>query len=91
MPLDNSRYNIYYRSANLAREYTMTTIRKSDDRGHFDHGWLSTYHTFSFGEYYDPKQMGFRSLRVINEDRLEPGTGFGDPPAHRHGNSDLCA
>jgi len=59
----------------------MITIRKAEDRGHFDFGWLDTYHTFAFGDYYDPEFMGFRSLRVINEDRVAPRTGF---PTHGH-------
>ena len=60
----------------------MIKIRKAKDRGHFNFGWLDTYHTFSFGEYHDPEQMGFRTLRVINEDRIQPGEGFGTHP-HR--------
>jgi len=60
----------------------MIKLRRSQDRGHFDLDWLATYHSFSFGSYHDPEHMGFRSLRVLNEDWVQPGTGFDTYP-HR--------
>src|SRR5262245_30704137 len=80
MPLDTSRYNEYY-DLSLMEEGSMIRILKSSDRGHADHGWLDSRFSFSFADYFDPQQIQFRTLRVMNDDHIAGGAGF---PTHPH-------
>ena len=73
---------VFHKSAKGAHSVGMKIIRKANERGHASHGWLDSYHTFSFADFYDAKWMGYRSLRVINDDLVMPGMGFGKHP-HR--------
>jgi redox-sensitive bicupin YhaK (pirin superfamily) len=80
--------NLWLNDIFRIKVYQMLNLRKSADRGYADHGWLKSSHSFSFADYYDPKHMSWGNLRVINEDYIEPGTGFGK---HSHRNMEIIS